>query len=277
MIKEKKINIKKRFFDVALIFFKIFLDFRKEIKLRKKIGFQASQKKMEKTHRKRADKLYSLAVELGGVHIKMCQFLSTRRDIFPEPYIEKLSVLQDSVPPVDFSVIRSIIEEQYENGDSPFTSIDEKPLASASLGQTHKGILKDGSEVAIKFLKPSIEKIIDIDFAILFFVFKLFSNFKIFKDMSDFTSILEEFIKITGDELNFKREVYISKKFRSALKKYPYVKVPYVYEEYSGDKIIVMEFIDGVKVTDREKWEMKNNSSEILARRIVEIYIEQFL
>ncbi|HOV15143.1 MAG TPA: AarF/UbiB family protein, partial [Spirochaetota bacterium] len=246
-------------------------------KLRKKYGFQVAQKKMEKIHKRRADKLYELAIELGGVHIKMCQYLSTRRDIFPEPYIEKLSLLQDAVPPVSFSVIQKIINEQYKDGENPFSYIDEKPLASASLGQTHKGILKTGEEVAVKFLKPDIEKIIDVDFAILFYVFKLFSNFKIFRDQADFSNVLEEFIKVTGDELNFKREIYISKKFKTALRKYPYIKVPYVYEEHSRNKIIVMEFIDGVKITDKEKWAKKNNDSETLARRLVEIYVEQFL
>lgn len=273
----KKTSIKKRFFDVAITFFRIFFDFRKETKLRKKYGYQIAQKKMEKTHKKRAGELYNLAIELGGVHIKMCQFLSTRRDIFPEPYIDKLSLLQDSVPPVDFSVISSILHNQYKEGEYPFQYIDEKPLASASLGQTHRGILKSGEDVAIKFLKPSIEEIIDIDFSILFFVFKLFSNFKIFRDQADFLTILDEFIKVTGDELNFKREIYIAKKFRVALRKYPYVTVPYIYEEHCREKIIVMQFIDGVKITDKDKWIKKNNNAEILAKRIVEIYVEQFL
>jgi len=273
---KNKINVSKRFFRVAFIFFKIFLDFRKEYKLRKKKGYNSAQKKMEKTHQKRAEELYTIAIELGGVLIKMCQYLSTRRDIFPEPYINVLSSLQDRVPPVEFDKIKQVIDNEYRGKSFPFKEIDETPLASASLGQTHKAILKSGDVVVIKILKPEIEKIIDIDFAIFHFVFKLFSHFKIFKE-NDFLSLLDEFIKVTGDELNFKREVYIGRKFKVALKKYPFVTVPYVYEEYSTYKIIVMEYIDGVKITEKDKWKDKNNDPIILARRLVEIYIEQFL
>jgi len=276
-IKTKKINIRKRFFDVAIIFFEIFLDFTKENKLRKKHGFQKAQKMMEKRHKKRADKLYHLAIELGGVHIKMCQYLSTRRDIFPEPYINKLSSLQDSVPPVSFLEIEKVLYDNYKNSDYPFSYVDQKPLASASLGQIHKAVLKTGEDVVIKILKPDISKIIDIDFAILYYVFKLFSNFKFFREQATFSDVLEEFIKVTGDELNFKREIYISKKFKKALKKFSFVKVPYVYEEYSGDNIIVMEFINGVKITDSDKWNERNCDGPTLAKRVIEIYVEQFL
>lgn len=270
-------KIRRRFFGVLLIFFKIFLDFNKERKLARKIGFQAASKKMEKTHSKRSLELYTLSVELGGVLIKMCQYLSTRRDIFPEPYIETLAKLQDNVPPVDYKDLKKVIDNEYKNIEFPFTYVDERPLASASLGQTHKALLKNGKEVVIKVLKPDIEEKIDTDFAILFSVFKLFSKLKAFKDFADFGNVLDEFIKVTGDELNFKREIYISKKFKEGMKKFDFIKVPYVYEEFSTDKIIVMELIKGDKINEIDKWKNRNNDPITISRRLIEIYIEQFL
>lgn len=266
-----------RFFTVAWIFFKIMLDFRKEFKLTRKKGYVYAQKKMEKTHKKRARQLYDISVNLGGVLIKFCQYLSTRRDFLPTPYIEILSPLQDNVPPVPFEAIETVLEEEYGDYRKHFKHIDPVPLASASLGQTYKALLFDSTEVVLKILKPGIEQTIDIDFAIIYNVFSLFSNFKVFQQKADFFGMLGEFIKVTGDELNFKREVHVSKKFRKKLAKFSFVKIPYVYEELSTRRIIVMEYVKGDKISEIEKWESRGNSRIILARRIVEIYIEQFL
>ena len=272
-----KIKVRKRFTRVIGIFFRIFLDLMKDVKIRRKKGFEYSRKKMEKIHTKRAWQLYNVAISLGGVLIKLCQYLSTRRDILPEAYVNILSQLQDNVPAVPYEEIEKIISEEYRFKEFPFSSIDPAPLASASLGQTHRAVLKTGETVVLKVLKPDVEKIIDTDSAILFHVFRLFSRIKAFKDFSEFGSVLEEFFKVTGDELNFKREIEVSKRFKKYFRKFDYVKVPYVYEEYSNRRIIVMEFMDGVKITDIDKWAGKNNDPVTLSRRLIEIYFEQFL
>jgi predicted unusual protein kinase regulating ubiquinone biosynthesis (AarF/ABC1/UbiB family) len=270
-------KVKKRFRKVLLIATKILLDFNKDFKLRKKKGFEYSRKKMEPIHTKRAKELYHIAIDLGGVLIKMCQYLSTRRDIFPAPYINILASLQDNVPPIDYDIIKKIIEKEYEGKIYPFSEINEIPLASASLGQTHLAKLKTGENVVLKVLKPQVEKIIDTDFAIFYYVFKIFSHFKFFKENVDFQDILAEFIKVTGNELNFSREIYVSKIFKESLKCFNYIHVPYVYEEFSNSKIIVMEFMDGVKITNKENWESKGNDPAVISRRIIEIYAHQFL
>jgi predicted unusual protein kinase regulating ubiquinone biosynthesis (AarF/ABC1/UbiB family) len=277
MKKTKPLKVRKRFFKVAFIFFKIFLDFNRESKLRVRKGFQKAQKIMEKTHRKRAKQLYDVAVELGGVLIKLCQYLSTRRDLFPDPYIEILASLQDNVPSIPYETVERILRNQYGTQNWPFQAVDPVPLASASLGQTHKAQLKTGETVVIKVLKPEIESIIDIDFSIFYHVFKIMSHFRQFRENADFGNVMEEFIRVTGDELNFKREVLISKRFKTGLSHLSYIHVPYVYEEFSADKIIVMEFISGNKITDFEGWKDRNNDPVVLARRIVEMYVYQFL
>jgi predicted unusual protein kinase regulating ubiquinone biosynthesis (AarF/ABC1/UbiB family) len=272
-----KIKIRKRFTKVIGIFLRILLDLRKEMKIRKRKGFEYSQKVMAKTHIKRAWELYHIAIYLGGMMIKLCQYLSTRRDMLPEAYVTILSQLQDNVPPVAYADIKTIIDAEYTDRYFPFASIDETPLASASLGQAHRAKLKTGEDVVLKVLKPEVEKIIDTDSAILFYVFRLFSKIKAFRDFSEFSLVLEEFFRVTGDELNFKREVEISKRFKKSFVKFDYVKVPYVYEKFSNRRIIVMEFIDGVKITDVDKWAGKNNDPAVLSRRLIELYFEQFI
>jgi predicted unusual protein kinase regulating ubiquinone biosynthesis (AarF/ABC1/UbiB family) len=270
-------KIKTRFFKVAYLFLKISLDFRKESLLARKNGFEYAQARMEKTCRKRAAELYTLAITMGGVMIKLCQYLSTRQDILPAPYIDKLKSLQDEVPPAPFSEMEKIIHEDYQDYQSIFASIDPEPLASASLGQVHRGILKNGDEVILKILKPGITGVIDLDFAILYSVFKLFSHIRFFSERMDFENVLDEFIRVTGDELNFRREVCIAIQFRRAFENLPYLVIPRIYKEYCTDRIIVMEYIRGDKITEKGKWLSRNNDPVILSRRLIEIYLEQFL
>jgi|GEM_PF-928972 len=272
-----KINKRKRFFKVSFVFFGMMRDFYKEFKLIKKIGFTATEKKMSPRHDKRAKQLYNLAVDMGGVLIKMCQMFSTRRDVFPIEYVKTLSALQDNVPSVPFDKMIKVIEEQFDDHEKIFKSIDEVPLASASLGQVHKAEFFDGTSVVLKILKPDVEKIIDTDFAILHMVFKIMSNFKIFKDRADFFLMLEEFIRVTGDELNFKREAWLAEKFRDGLKKFSYLKIPYIYKAFSTEKIIVMEYLEGTKISEREKWQENNNDPIKISRQLIEIYIEQIM
>jgi len=141
----------------------------------------------------------------------------------------------------------------------------------------HRARLLDGREAVLKILKPGIERIIDTDFAILYFVFKLLSRFRVFQEHADFFDLLAEFIRVTGDELNFRREVYIAREFKKHLAGLDYVTVPDIYQEFCTNRIIVMEYHDGDRVNNIDAWITRNNDPEIIAKRIVEMYLEQFL
>ncbi|MDY6933268.1 MAG: AarF/UbiB family protein [Spirochaetota bacterium] len=270
-------KIQKRFLRVAWLFFKIFIDFHKEYRLIRKRGFNYALPKMEKSHKKRATELYNLALSLEGVLIKLCQFISSRRDFFPSPYIEILTPLQDEVPSIDFKEIEKIIEQEYRDYKTIFKTIERIPIASASLGQVHRAILNDDTIVVLKILKPAIEKIFDTDLAILQIVFSLFSNFSFIRDRMDIEGIMEQFTLVTGDELNFRREAHNAIRFKKAFDKYNFIKIPTIYDEFCTDRIIVMEYIEGDKITEIERWSKRNNDPKILTRRLIEIYLEQFL
>lgn len=269
-------SVRRRFFRVAFLFFRILLDFNKEFRLINRIGYGAAQKRMARRHEKRAWQLYLSSVEMGGMMIKMCQFFSARRDIFPEPYIRILSQLQDQVPAVPYADIETILDEEYRGRDYPFATVDPEPLASASLGQVHRARLKDGTDAVIKIMKPGIEDLIDLDSAILERVFLLLGRYSYFSQRADLLDIIYEFIRVTGDELNFKREVYLARSFKKALGRFSYLSIPETWEELSTDRVIVMEFLEGDKIYDREKWSRRNNDPVIIARNLIEIYMEQF-
>lgn len=270
-------KLRRRFFKIIIVFIKVFMALRKEQKIIFKKGFEKARIKMQKVHYKRAEELYELAINMEGVLIKLCQYLSARKDFMPEAYIDVLSRLQDNVPGVDFSIINQIIMEDYPNYYDIFKNIDPVPLASASLAQVHKAELQDGRKVILKVLKTHIEKIIDYDFAILYKVFKIFSGFKAIKKRFDLDEILNEFIRVTGDELNFKREILIAKNFHNKLSKLSYLKIPKVYDSISSRRVIVMEYIQGTKLSDQEEWIKRNNDPKIIAKRLVETYLEQFI
>ena len=276
-MKSNKYKIKRRFLSIASLFLKLLMDFTKEYGLIKRHGYPYAQKKMRSRHERRARQFYSLAINLGGVMIKLCQFFSARRDFFPESYIRVLSSLQDNVPSIPFCEIEEVLQAEYSDYRKIFISINPDSLASASLGQVHRAVLFDGTEVVLKILKPNVERIIDTDFAILDSVFKLLANFKVFKERVDIFNVLDEFIKVTGDELNFRREVYIAKKFLHHFADFNYIHIPAIYEQYCTNRIIVMEYLEGNKVSDLHLWKGRNNDPVIISRRIIELYVEQLL
>lgn len=243
----------------------------------RRLGYKTTQARMAAAHSKRAKELYDIAVESGGVFIKLCQFFSSRRDIFPEPYIKILSPLQDQVPPVAFEILEPVLEKAFGDYQMVFRSVESTPLASASLGQTHRAELHDGTQVVIKILKPDVKKTIDIDFAILFHVFSLLSHFKSVREIVNLLDLLDEFVRVTGDELNFIREIHVLKQLKKGLEKFDFLYIPEVYEELCSQDVIVMEYCRGDKISDIAKWQERNNDPVILAQRLVDIYISQFL
>lgn len=271
----EKINVRKRLFTFARIFVCIILDFRKESILINRKGYNYARNKMLKKHEQRAQELYNTAIQFKGALIKLCQLLSTRVDVLPEPYIRILKPLQDNVPPVEFEELHRVIQSEYENYNDIFSEIDRNPLASASLAQVHKAILKSGESIVLKIFKPDIENIIDVDFAIIHFVFRLLSHLKFFREQVQLDVIFDDFVIITGDELNFKREAYIASGFEKHFSNFPGIKIPKIYNQYSTQRILVMEYVEGFKISEKDKWTWKNNIPDDVIRNLIKFYVEQ--
>lgn len=270
-------NYRKRFFRVLGIFIKIIFAFGKEFKLTRRYGYKTAQEKMYSRHLKCAKELYSVSIELGSIYIKLCQFLSTKNDIFPAPYIEILSPLQNSVPAVPFSSIEERLISEYKDYKQVFSSFSEVPMAVASLGQVHCATLKDGKKVVVKVLKKEAEDTVDFDLAILFRVVRFVEHFGFISKHIDLSSLLDEFINVTSDELNFFREIFVAEKMRKSLSKFSYLKIPKMYKEFCTRRIIVMEYCEGIKINEVKDFREINCNPKVLADRILEVFFEQFV
>jgi len=192
--------------------------------------------------------------ELGPAFIKLGQILSLRPDIIPPKYAHELEKLQDRTSPVPFEVIRETVEEEFGTSISEiFSSIEEKPVASGSIAQVHRAVLKEGQEeVAVKILKPRTRKIVETDLNIIRLLVRLASGRIPEFQAYNLTQIFGEFNDLLLAQLNFLREARSIERFSHFFGGDDYVHIPRVYRGYTTESCIVMEFIDGVKISDLE-------------------------
>ncbi len=227
----------------------------------------------ELQHQRGANRILDTAAALGGTLIKACQFASTRPDLLPSPYVQTLSKLQDRVPPHSWPEIAGAIKR--ELGQSPqeiFKWINQEPVAAASIAQVHRAQLSDGRDVAVKVQYPGIEGIIATDLAILqrivVLVARLFPNIH----LQPILDYLKETLPL---ELDFRREAAAMTELRAALRHRTDVLVPKDIPELSTERLLVMEFIEGVKITDRAAMVDAGISPTAVARLLNDVYAEQ--
>jgi predicted unusual protein kinase regulating ubiquinone biosynthesis (AarF/ABC1/UbiB family) len=197
--------------------------------------------------------LRNILVDLGPVYVKFGQLLSTRPDLLPAAYIDELSMLQDDVPPVNWTDIEVVIRQQLPQSlESIFSTIDPRPVAAGSIAQTHKAILIDGREVAIKVQRPGIDAIVAQDISLIRGVADLVSRTE-FGQMYDIDSLAEEFTKALEAELDFIREASFTDQLRRNLTNSRWfdssqLVVAEIYWDLTTAKLLVMEWLDGVPI-----------------------------
>ncbi|WP_281951657.1 ABC1 kinase family protein [Nitrosophilus kaiyonis] len=240
----------KRLKDIALILAKNgFYDLVAQMGLEKYIKISIP-KKYEYKKLSRNERIRKTIEELGPTFIKMAQILSTRPDLIPLDLANEFSKLQDRVKPLPFEKIRPVFIEEFGKSVEDIFAGNLELLASASLGQVYKGILKSGEVVAIKVLKPDIEETIFSDIAIMKKIALLLED-KLYKYGIDSPiAIIEEFEKTIKKELDFKKEALNLKRFSKNFENEEKIFVPKLYEEFSSKKILTMDFIDGIKVSN---------------------------
>ncbi|GIL64516.1 hypothetical protein Vafri_18415 [Volvox africanus] len=199
----------------------------------------------------RAAELREMLTALGPSFIKAGQVLANRPDIVREDYMNELCVLQDDVPPFPDSVAFSIMEEQLGRRlEDVFSSISEKPVAAASLGQVYKAVLRDtGEEVAIKVQRPGVEPTILRDLYIFRLVGGLFNALSRRRLGCDARLIVDEFGEKLLEELDYTQEARNIQEFERNFRSDPTVKIPWVRPDLCGPKMLVMEWIDGIRCT----------------------------
>lgn len=186
--------------------------------------------------------------ELGPTFVKFGQIMSTRQDMLPPDLIKELKKLQDQVAPLPFSEIRKVIETECPDHDACFLSIEETPLASASIAQVHRATLKDGTPVALKVQRPGIKDIIETDILILESfaerVERYYPQYKVYNPRG----IVADFAVQIRKELDFVRDGKNADRLRFNMQDLEKIRVPKIYWEYSTRLLLVMEFIDGVRI-----------------------------
>lgn len=224
------------------------------------------------------EKIRRAIEELGPTYIKLGQILSTRKDLLDQDIIDELSKLRDNVEEFDTELAKSIFKTEIGlDIDKVFKNFNDKPIGAASIGQVYEASLDSGEEVIIKIQRPNIESIIKSDLEILKSMAIALKDFK--KDIDiDLIQIVEEFQTQLIRELDYNFEALNAMKFRKIFDKSDDVYIPEIYEKYTTKRILVMEKIIGVKLSDVDKikklgWDTKA-ISEIGVRSLLKQVFE---
>ncbi|RUS95319.1 hypothetical protein DSM107003_30220 [Trichormus variabilis SAG 1403-4b] len=223
-----------------------------------------------KNDSRRAIELRTLLTKLGPAYIKIGQALSTRPDLVPPVYLEELTKLQDQLPPFANEIAYQFIEE--ELGATPeniYAEISIEPIAAASLGQVYKGKLKTGEEVAIKVQRPDLRESITIDLYILRFLAGLVQR-KVKRVRSDLVGILDELGDRIFEEMDYIHEGKNAERFFELYGHMQDIYVPKIYWEYTNRRVLTMEWINGIKLTQAQELQELG----INARYLIEVGVQ---
>ncbi|NEO84349.1 MAG: AarF/ABC1/UbiB kinase family protein [Spirulina sp. SIO3F2] len=207
---------------------------------------------IEQNQRQRAGQLRELITSLGPTYIKIGQALSTRPDLLPAVYMEELSRLQDQIPAFDNEIAYSLIQE--ELGRPPhqvYAELSANPVAAASLGQVYKGKLKTGETVAVKVQRPDLLDRITLDIYIARSL-AIFAKQKVKRIRSDLVAIIDEFAGRIFEELDYAQEGRNAELFAELYGYLPEIYIPRIHWDYSGRRVLTMEWIEGTKLTQLE-------------------------
>jgi predicted unusual protein kinase regulating ubiquinone biosynthesis (AarF/ABC1/UbiB family) len=208
--------------------------------------------------RRIAQRFHGLAVELGGLMIKVGQFLSSRLDVLPPEVTKELEGLQDEVPAVPFPAIRALAEAELGVPlGSVFAWVDDRPVAAASLGQAHRARLSDEDaaiagmrEVVVKIQRPGIDAVVDVDLRALRKVGGWLSRVRLVADRVDMPALVEEFAETTHEEIDYVHEAQNSERFAAQFAGDARVAVPAVVWERTTRRVLTLEDVTAIKSTD---------------------------
>ncbi|MEK6943502.1 MAG: AarF/ABC1/UbiB kinase family protein [Nanoarchaeota archaeon] len=274
----KEVRDIKRFNEILVVLFEEGFDFLiGKLGLSNKIPFTSKLKPRNAKENIKPEVMLRKTLErLGPTFVKFGQLLSVRPDLVPKEYAKELEKLQDHVEQFSFNEVRQIIEENLgKKLDEVFSQLEKKPIASASISQVHKGTLKTGEIVAVKVQRPGIRKMMETDIEIMSYFAGLLEkeveSLRRFKP----SKIVAEFKDWTEREIDFKLEARNAKRFLQNFKESNTVKIPKIYDEFSNDKVLTMEYIDGIELHDIEGIKKKNLDFGILMKNGFDAILKQ--
>jgi predicted unusual protein kinase regulating ubiquinone biosynthesis (AarF/ABC1/UbiB family) len=246
------------------------------------LGGVASRNRSQR-NRQTAVRFRALAIRMGGLMIKVGQFLSARLDVLPPEITAELSDLQDEVPPEDFSAIRTLAEAELTQPLSAhYAWFDETPLAAASLGQAHRARLNQSdaaelgfSDVVVKVQRPHIEAVVGVDLAALRRVGGWLQRYKPVAARANVPALIEEFAATTREEIDYLAEASNAEAFDEYFSLSPRVHVPGVVWELTTRRVLTLEDVTAIKLSDYDEITAAGIDRSEVARVLVDTYMQQ--
>ena len=223
------------------------------------------------------EKLRMILEDLGPTYIKLGQIMSLRSDILPKRYCDELMKLCSDVAPMPFDQVVDVIQDAFGcPWQEEFQSIEEKPLGSASIAQVHRAVLKSGEQVVIKVQRKGIYRTMARDIGLMHKVVRLLPPVSI-KEMVDLDLVLDELWKVTQEEMNFLTEAANIEEFHRKNRDVAFVDTPVLYREYTTPHVIVMEYIDGFSIDDKENLQENGYDLNEVGSKLIDNFIKQVM
>jgi len=226
----------------------------------------------------KAEELPGDLEKLGPTFIKLGQFLSTFTDALPTPYQEALTRLQDQVSPFEFDEVERIVSTDLGvRLSKAFTEFDEKPLSAASIAQVHRAVLQNGKTVAVKVQRPKIRQMILTDMEVIRYLAELLDGHTRTREEHRYGRLAEDFRRTILRELDFTREARNLQRFGENLKEFPNIQVPQPFDDYTGQRVLTMEYIKGTHISGLRPFPDSSSDRERLAEEIFRAYLKQII
>ncbi len=214
---------------------------------------------------------------LGITYVKLGQFLAMRFDILPEDVCRELARLFDAVPPMKIETVLATIERELgEPADEVFAEFRREPLGAASIAQVHRATLRDGTQVAIKVQRPRIDEIVEIDLRAVEWAIRVIRNYGPIKRRADLLALFEEFKRVLIEELDYVQEARNAVLVRANFAATPGVYIPEPYPEISSRRVLIMERISGIKISDIAALDRAGVDRSDMAQRFYAAYLKQW-
>jgi ubiquinone biosynthesis protein len=231
----------------------------------------ASDAAWERAHDRAARAIHDLGVDLGGLFVKAAQVAGARADVLPAPFIRRLGRFHDQVPARPFAELAPHVERELGAPLATiFASVEPEPLAAASLAQVHRARLRDGSEVVLKIQYPEAQRLFPVDLASMRRAAAIVGTLQRQIPVRELVGELTYFV---GLELDFAREADATERVSKIFAGSSEVRVPYVVREYSTRRLLVLEYLDGIRITDVATLRARGVDLEVLCRQVARLFV----
>jgi predicted unusual protein kinase regulating ubiquinone biosynthesis (AarF/ABC1/UbiB family) len=271
-----KRQLRRRYRRILLFGIRVTLSFVWwELVLRRVLGRRFVRRGTVGRMQRAAREFRALAIDMGGVLIKLGQFMSARVDVLPPQVTQELAGLQDEVPPESLEAILTVIEAEMGPVDHFFEFFDREVQAAASLGQVHRARLAGGEPVVVKVQRPGIKQLIDVDLAAVRMVLRWVGRYPPIRRRMDLTALLDEFARTLYEELDYLAEARNAETFAANFSRDPFIYIPVPYWTHTTRRVLTLEDVGSIKIVDFEAIEASGIERSAVAQRLFRAYLQQ--